>query len=231
MNKAILSTEIPQVADRLRELGYTVIPSEEIPCKMPYERRHADLQCLIIDDTAFVLSRCTALTEALRDTYHVISCGDHFSGSYPNNVCLSAVKLKNQLICRIASLDDKIKAYCKTHGYELINVHQGYAKCSCATVSDRAVITADRGIAKVLKENEIDVLLIGEGNILLSGADCGFIGGASGYDRENHTLYFCGDITRHPDYLRMKDFCDRYGTAIVCLNEERLRDIGGIIFC
>ena len=116
-------------------------------------------------------------------------------------------------------------------GYGLINVKQGYAKCSCAAVSDHAIITADNGIIRSLEDNPIDVLSIGKGSIRLDGADTGFIGGASGYDKDRKTLYFCGNIKEHPDYNSIKRFCNEQDTQIVSLNDDHLTDIGGIIFC
>ena len=231
MNKAILSVKYPQYAGQLQKLGYVIIPSEEIPCKMLYERDHADLQCLILNDTAFVLKRCQRLSEALSDDYHVIGCGERFGGAYPDNVLLNAVLLDNKLICRVPSLDDKVKEYCAKHDIELIHINQGYTKCSCAVISDHALITADQGIAKTLSDTDIDVLTVGEGSISLEGAEYGFIGGASGYDRDKRTLFFCGDITRHPDYAKIKCFCDAHGTQIVNLSNDNLTDIGGIIIC
>ena len=232
MNKAILSTKHPQFAEKLQEYGYTIIPSEEIPCKMPYERDHADLQCLILDDTAFVLSCCESLIKALSDDCHVIPCGARFSGKYPYNTCLSAIKCGYRLIGRIDSLDDRIIDYAQKQGYELIDVNQGYAKCSCAQIAEDAIITADSGIIDTLKSHDvIDVLPIGKGSIRLYGAEYGFIGGASGYDPTSDTIFFCGDINRRPDANRIKEFCARHKTNIINLSDNELIDIGGIIFC
>ena len=189
------------------------------------------MQCLILDDTAFVLSCCPKLAESLSDSYHVISCGEYIAGKYPANVALNALKLGKRLICRVPSLDDKVKKYCADHGYELNHVNQGYAKCSCAVVSDNAIITADKGIYHSLKESSVDILLIEEGRVALKGADHGFIGGASGYDKENHTLYFCGDIRSHPDHNRIREFCAGYGMQCVSLCDEQLTDIGRILIC
>ena len=231
MNKAILSIQYPQFAARLHELGYEIIPTDTIPCEMTYEQDHADLQCLILDNTAFVLKHCQRLSEALSGRYQVIRCGEHFNGSYPDNVCLSAVKLADQLICRVSSLDHKVKEYCRKHRYELINVNQGYAKCSCAQVCENAIITADNSIINALNDKKPEVLPIGKGSIRLNGAEYGFIGGASGYDSKTHTLYFCGDISRHPDYDNIKLFCKKNNTQIVSLSNDELTDIGGIILC
>lgn len=231
MNKAILSVKDPKYAERLREYGYEIIPSDIISCEMPYERDHADLQCLIIDDTAFVLSSCDRLINALSDDYQIKTCGTRFGESYPDNVCLSALLCGDLLICREASLDSAVKSYAHSHDYQILNVNQGYAKCACAQVSDRAVITSDKGIINALKDTEIDVLTIGKGSVHLSGAEYGFIGGASGYDRNKNKLYFCGNIQLHPDYNTIKAFCDQHQTAIICLSDDPVTDIGGIVFC
>lgn len=231
MNKAILSEKYPQFATKLREYGYEVIPSETIPCNMPYERDHADLQCLILDHTAFVLSCCERIIDALSCDHRLIPCGDRFSGGYPDNTCLSAVQCGSKLIGRIASLDEKVKEYCRIHGIELINVNQGYAKCSCVPIADNAIITADNGIVNTLRNTDIDVLPIGKGSVQLEGAEYGFLGGASGYDRDNKTVYFCGNINHHPDSKQIKSFCESYGTNVVSLSDNDLTDIGGIIFC
>lgn len=231
MSKAILSEKNPIFASRLSELGYDVIPSETVDCFISYEQDHADMQCLILDDTAFVLSRCGSLINALKSAYNVVLCADDIRGDYPRNVAMNAAKVGKNIICRVDSLDDKVKEYCDKHGYNLINVKQGYAKCSCAVVSDNAVITEDIGIYRTLSKTNLDVLLIGKGSVALEGADCGFIGGATGYDKLGKTLYFCGNIHDHPDYDMITDFCKKHGTDIVELSDTQLTDIGSIIIC
>ena len=231
MNKAVLSDKYPQFSERLHDLRYSIIPDERVKCFLLYEQDHADMQCLILDDTAFVLACCKQLADALSKNYHVVLCGDNISGTYPENVGLNAIVLGNRLICRVPSLDSKVKEYCINHGYELIHVNQGYAKCSCAVVSDNAIITADNGIYHSLRELNIDVLKIEEGGVRLEGASCGFIGGAGGYDSNSRTLYFCGNIRLHPDYDKISPFCEQHGTKLVSLTEDVLTDIGGILFC
>ena len=233
MNNVILSLKYPQFADELRRRGYHVIASESVDCLIPYERDHADLQCLILDDTAFVLSSCKMLAHALGGLHRVISCGSDIGADYPANVALSAAAVGRYVIARTDSLDENVREYCENNGYKLINVRQGYAKCGCAIISDNAIITADKGIFNSLKETNIDVLLIEEGRVRLEGAPYGFIGGASGPDIRDgkRILYFCGDVTGHPDYTRIKEFCERHGTKIVSLSDDALTDIGGMVFC
>ena len=231
MSKAILSTRYPQFAEKLEALGYDVIPTEKVSCLIDYEQDHADLQCLILDDTAFVLSCCDKLANALKSVCNVVLCADDIGHDYPLNVPLNAAQVGKMIICRTDTLDKQASEYARRNNYELIHVRQGYAKCSCAVVSDRAIITADHGIERTLKGSTIDVLLTEQGRIRLDGADYGFIGGASGYDQASRTLYFTGNIRKHPDYERIEDFCIDHGTKIISLTDDELVDIGGILFC
>ena len=233
MNNVILSAKHPIFAAKLQQLGYHVIHSESVGCFIPYEQDHADMQCLILDQTAFVLDCCHRLKQALSEYYQVVSCSEGISGAYPHNVALNALLLGKRVIARVDSLDEKIKRYCAENRYELIHVKQGYTKCSCAVVNDHAIITADKGVYRSLKELNIDILLIEEGRVKLDGAPCGFIGGATGLDHspDKRTLYFSGNIQLHPDGERIERFCEQHGTEAISLSEDEVRDIGGIIFC
>ena len=118
--------------------------------------------------------------------------------------------------------------YCKNNGIKTVNVNQGYARCSTLIVAQNAAITADKSIEKALKSNGAEALLISEGNIRLEGFDYGFIGGASCTDEK--TVYFFGNVKKHPDYEKIKAFCDRYNSNIEILCEdEPLTDIGGAV--
>lgn len=233
MNKAILSYKYPQFASALRDLGYETIPSECVETFISYEQDHADMQCLIMDDTAFVLRCCDKLCKELKRVCKTIVHIDDIGHDYPRNVALNSAIVGKNIICNISSIDKAILDYCKINDYRIINVHQGYAKCSCAIVGDNAIITADKGIYRsvIRSETEIDTLLIGEGKIRLSKNANGFIGGASGYDKDTRTLYFCGEIEKHPDYRMIKDFCNKNGVSICGLSDDVLTDIGGIVFC
>ena len=233
MNNVVLSTKYPIFAEKLTKLGYNVISSEQLSQLIPYEQDHADIQCLILDNTAFILRECTTLAERLKPLCNVVLTVDDIGAEYPKNVRLNAAVVGKNVVARLDSLDAHVKSYCQSHGYRLINVRQGYAGCSCAIVSDNALITADNGIFSSLKEYNIDVLKIEQGRVALKGADYGFIGGASGLDIRNgkRILYFTGDINRHPSSGEIKEFCKLHDTEIWCLTDAELTDIGGMIFC
>ena len=193
---------------------------------------HPDMQILIIDDTA-------VLTRGLYDTNSELRsklCSDltvrfaehAHTGVYPGDVGLNALKIGKYLIAKSDSLDPEIKRLCVEKNIEIVNVKQGYAKCSTLAL-DNAVITADAGIAAAARGLGFDALMITPGGITLEGYDYGFIGGASYYDSESKTVYFFGDITQHPDSIRIVDFLHSHGVDICQSAACTLADFGGAV--
>ena len=157
----------------------------------------------------------------------LILTNDVISSEYPNDVCFNAFIFSGALIGNIGRVSDVIKAYCQGLGLTERNVRQGYAKCSTVLLGN-AVITADAGISKAVKELGGDALLISQGQVELEGYDCGFIGGASGvYENK---VYFCGDISTHPDHKKIAEFCNTHGFEVISLSRDRLYDVGTILF-
>lgn len=148
--------------------------------------------------------------------------------NYPNDIALNAARVNNHLLCSKNYVDDVILNYCSKNNLHIINVKQGYAKCSTAIVDENSIITADSSIEAEALKNGIDVLKIREGFINLPGYDYGFIGGCCGKLVKNE-LAFCGDIKKHPDYNVIENFLVKRGIKIKMLGTQQLRDIGSII--
>ena len=109
----------------------------------------------------------------------------------------------------------------------VINVSQGYAKCSVVEVNEDSIITYDRGIAVRAEKAGMNVLMIRPGWVELPGYPTGFIGGASGLVGKQ--LIFNGDLSAHPDYMAMRDFIEKRGIECVYFKEYPLTDIGSIV--
>ena len=155
----------------------------------------------------------------------IIFSDENIGGEYPLDVLFNAAPVGDLLICRRDAVSGMVA---ETYGEKnIINVKQGYAKCSTCVVSDNAIITADSSIAKVAENRGIDVLVISPSGVRLDGYDCGFIGGASGADGEN--VYFCGNIDLHPDGEKIKAFCEKQGKTAVSLSNELLYDYGTLM--
>ena len=108
-----------------------------------------------------------------------------------------------------------------------VRVKQGYAACS-SLIAGACIISADPSILKAASEHGYDTLAISEGNILLDGYAHGFIGGASGVC--GNSVYFLGNIMRHPDGEKIRGKLASHGFDIVSLSDYPLTDFGGIKF-
>lgn len=144
------------------------------------------------------------------------------SPHYPNDIAYNVLIYKNKAFGKKEHLDEVVLDELKKRNIELINVNQGYAKCSGA-VCEEGVITADNSIFEALIKNNINALKITPGHVKLSGYDYGFIGGASGVI--DGKLTFFGNLGHHPDFLKIKNF-----TSFDYYEDFSLLDIG-TIFC
>ena len=151
---------------------------------------------------------------------------EDMGAEYPEDVLFNAAAIGDKLICRRDTVSNPVAELYPED--KIINVRQGYAKCSVCAVNDNAIITADPSIARAAEKNGIDVLPISRGGVRLNGYDCGFIGGASGCDGEN--VYFCGNIDLHPDGEKIRAFCERQGRKAISLSDDPLYDYGTLIF-
>lgn len=160
--------------------------------------------------------------------FKIIKGGTALDCHYPKdsayNVCIVGKKcFLNKNVCDAVLLD-----ILTSEGYEIINVKQGYTKCSICPIDDNSIITADNSIAKAAAECGMDVLLISNDGIDLPGYNNGFFGGCTGlYDK--NTLLINGEIGKFPDGNSVKDFLDKKGISIKELKKGALVDIGSIL--
>ena len=140
---------------------------------------------------------------------------------------LNCVVLNDKLICNTKTIADEVLQMAIKDNLKIINVNQGYTKCSTCIVNKNAIITSDKSIYKSCR-NEMDVLLIRQGYIELSGTDYGFIGGSS-FKYNRNTLVLIGNIKLHPDYESIKSFVENHNVELLSLTEKTMIDIGSII--
>lgn len=150
------------------------------------------------------------------------------SGEYPLDALLNMLVIGKRIYTKSDTASPSTIALGMSEGYEIRHVKQGYPACTVLKLSDEAVITADRGLAKIFAEDGIRVTLIEDGGIDLPPYPYGFIGGCAGV--YGGKVYFNGDVSLHPSLELIIDAIEREGMEIVCLSKDRLRDIGGIIF-
>lgn len=150
------------------------------------------------------------------------------SRKYPEDVAYNVARIGDYAVCNVLSTDRVLLSCLEDMGITIIDVKQGYAKCSICIVGPGAVITSDDGIYKAMSRLDFDVLKINPGSIELEGLNYGFIGGASGLISKD-TVAFTGNIVLHPDFTRIHEFLSRYGKNIKPLDDENLMDVGTFI--
>lgn len=150
-----------------------------------------------------------------------------YSKKYPNDVGLNCAIIGKYLIGREESVDKALLELCNEEKIQIINVKQGYSKCSICIVNEGSIITEDESIYNALK-NKFDVLKIESGSILLKGYNYGFFGGCCGLIDKN-LLAINGDIKLHKNYIQIITFLRERKIDILSVKSGFLEDIGSII--
>ena len=147
---------------------------------------------------------------------------------YPDDVAFNAACTGKFFIHNLSFTDEKLLLAAKEMGMRLIDVKQGYTKCSVVIVDENSIITYDEGIARACSAYpQLDVLKIAPGFVKLDGYDTGFIGGASG--RVGEEIIFHGDLFSHPDFQRIVSFVEKRGLTCRWFSDFKLTDIGSIL--
>ena len=212
----------------LEKLGVNVYKST--PTKSLYNEvmGHPDMQIHFINNKAICAPEVYDYYKSLNLADVELICGSkELKSKYPDDVGYNVCNIGEYVILRPLSVAIEIFSEYHYLKKKILKSKQGYAKCSICVVNDNSAITADKGIYKLLKENNLNVLKIEEGHIELNNMK-GFIGGASGLINKN-TLCFNGDLKTHPDCENIISFCKNVGVDTVSLNSGNLVDIGSIL--
>ncbi|MBU3182685.1 DUF6873 family GME fold protein [Clostridium psychrophilum] len=157
--------------------------------------------------------------------YKIYKSTSTLKTKYPYDISLNSLSIGNLFIHSINFTDITLLSLLRNK--KLINVNQGYTKCSTCIVNDHAIITSDVSIAKVLILEKIDVLLIPPGDILLPGLNYGFIGGATGLIEDN-VLAFYGHLDNYLYGKEVLAFLNKHMVEPVFLSTGKLIDRGSI---
>lgn len=158
-----------------------------------------------------------------------IVCGEtELNESYPDNIAYNVAFIGEYAIHNTNYTDPVLKKLIDAQGYKWIHTKQGYSNCMMLPVASDALITSDVGLAKTLRQNGFEVLIIEQGHIKLPGLSYGFIGGAS--FTIGNTVYFNGNVDKHPNGQEIKTFISKKALQIVNLSENQLFDFGSVRF-
>ncbi|MGE5353068.1 MAG: DUF6873 family GME fold protein [Acidobacteriota bacterium] len=145
---------------------------------------------------------------------------------YPDSARYNAVSNGKYLIHRSDITDKEILAHSKEK--EILNVSQGYCRCSLLPLESNSFVTSDEGICKSLKAKGLNVLLVSSADVLLPGFSRGFFGGTCGV--WNGKVFIAGSLKYHKEETEIKAFLKSHGYGTVELYDGPLFDCGSILF-
>lgn len=254
----ISETASPQLLEKLASIGHKIYKVKPSPAVHPSIAAHPDIYMCRVKNTVLI-DEAIKTEPDLRSRDIIFEMGN-IGAEYPYDVPYNAVSTNKIFMHNTKYTLPELLDTAREAELNIINVKQGYTKCSCVTVGDNAIITSDEGIYKticaynsmLIEESSeesnagqefsqtgsisdstpytetIDILLIQPGHIILEGMSAGFIGGTSG--AIGNTVYFNGDLSRHPDFNKIINFIENHGFKIEWTNDIPLTDIGSIIF-
>lgn len=216
--------------NKLKELGITpvyTIASHNVDSRIS---EHSDLFLFKLNKDTLLIdkSQTNNLVNFLTIGYNSVYLKEEVKSPYPSDCLMNALILKNFLFYNKRTTAAQITDFCSNNGMQLIEVNQGYIKCSVCPIADNALITDDISVCKAADKHGIDVLYVNKGSVHLKGYEYGFIGGCTGLINKNKLL-FNGDINLHEDCNKIIDFLQIYNVTPEIIKNKPLTDIGSII--
>ncbi len=227
----IVSSDIyPRSAKKLKSLGIELFWSHDNPSVSPFLSKHADMQIVRTDSRNYICSpECFEYYKKIIPKFgYTLLCGNtYLSSNYPFDIAYNIVVGEKYAIHNFKHTDSILKESISSKTF--VNVSQGYCSCTICALPGDSFITSDEGVINSMSAQEdIKKLKISQGNVLLSGFDYGFFGGAS-FMIGPKTLAVNGDITTHPDGDAIAAFCASQNIDVLSLSPNKLMDIGSAV--
>ena len=192
---------------------------------------HADMLVCVIEDYIFFYEDYYNKNEELFkkiDGYKIVLVQKECKIQYPNDIGLNVLIVGKKIFCSKKNTASEIISFAEQHGYEIVDVKQGYSACSTMVLDANHVITGDKGMYKALTNSDVETLLIDPQEIRLDGYNHGFIGGSVGV--LDKTAYFFGEVKALSDEEKIKKFLKKLEIEEKNILQNQLFDFGGIKF-
>lgn len=192
---------------------------------------HPDIQLYVVDESTLILHKNISLAflkEVETLGFQTILTKYSLKENYPKDIIVNAFALGNCFFHCLKYTDESLLKLMLEKEKKLINVTQGYTKCSTAIISKNAAITSDSSIFTALNNNSFDVLFLPPGDIELPGLDYGFIGGTCGLIAPNKIAFY-GNLDNYLYGYEVKNFLYKHQVEPFYLSKGKLIDRGSII--
>lgn len=216
--------------NHLINLGFEIITVPKSPMLYEAINGHVDIQLNIINkkEKSIIINKDLPINFKKllsKNNINYINSSKTLSKTYPGNIFLNGLSLDIFFIHNLKYTDPILLSTSKNK--ELIDVKQGYTKCSILPLRDKVIITSDAGIERTLRNYNFDILLIPPGDILLPGLNYGFIGGVGGMINDNSMAFF-GDLSKYEFGNEVKKFLFKYDIKPLYLSKSKLIDRGSL---
>lgn len=228
----ILCQEVPLLRESLEKNGISSIACGRCFALDPPVQGHPDFQVFPLGGNRVMLARNATNsleTSLLRAGFVIEKSTSPLTSTYPGDVPLNFAPVGDFLVGKIRVMDSLLHKNIQLQKRKLIDVPQGYGKCSVAVVDETSLITSDPVIARKCRTAGLNVLQIEPGFVELKGYNTGFFGGACGKISKRQ-MGFCGDVYQHPCAKEIITFLEKRKIEPVCLwTSTGLMDVGSII--
>lgn len=222
---------------RLLSFGFNLIPTEKVSSLYEAVDGHPDLQFFRIEKKVIAhQGLCKNQMELLSKLGASIILGNSsLSLPYPKNIPYNALLSPDLFMHRLDSTDpiilNEIQELKKSKDISLVNVRQGYSRCSCAYVGNNSYITEDIVMTERLLALGKHVFYQKHSNVYLEGFDFGFIGGAISLIsiHGEELVLISGSLDSYFYGNELKEFLKRRNIRYECIGKGKLMDRGTII--
>ena len=191
---------------------------------------HPDILCYHFGNGSFLIdSSQNELCRLLLESGADVITTDGIYGLYPNDCALNCADIGDFIICNEKIANPAILSFAKTNGKTVVNVRQGYSKCSVCICGHNIIITDDLSVYRAVSQYpKIKALFVEKGSVTLKGRDYGFIGGCTGLIGRSK-LFFNGDLSFHSDCKKIIGFLKYNDISYIEIKNKPLTDVGSII--
>ena len=190
--------------------------------------KHADMLGNYVGKSIFLIDKFqVGLCSFIEDNGGKSVVLENIKSPYPNDCLLNFVDIGDYIICNKSILRKDIAEFLPQK--PIIDVKQGYSKCSVCICRRNTIITDDISVYNAVSQyDDINSLLVEKGSVRINKYDYGFIGGCCGLVSKD-TLLFNGELSTHADFDKIKKFLYDNDVNYIDIKDKPLTDIGSII--
>lgn len=221
-----------ETGDSLRKLGITYVKTEKHPELSEEVSYHPDMMFCHLGGRDIVYAPGTSaktLLELGEYGFNLIAGNTYLKKKYPDDIAYNVAVIGKYAFHDFRYTDAALLGHLEKKGIELVNIRQGYAKCSISILSSDAIITSDKGIRAAALQHSINTLTIEpDKNIHLGKLSNGFIGGCTGKIGRDK-LIFTGNAEKLGSFDAISDYMQKYKIKYTSLNSGNIQDMGSVI--